>query len=347
MIRIHDRRTAMSSRIYHDLALTGMMVLALFFAGHASVRAGDHHHHGPDGCSSCASASVDASAATLLQQSHDGARHATGSSSLVCTVFPVYALAQELATGSGRPVHLLLPANLGCPHHYTLTPGDYGRLGQAGLIVANGLGFEPFLDRVTQNMHHLPRIDCAEGIPTIASIEDPSAANAHVFTTPRGLTAMARRLEAGLATGDPANAALYKANRQRLEEMLATKSAELQILAGKLASTPVVLTHDSLDYLAQELGLKVVTHLAVGEGGETSAGELVSIIEKIKREKPVAVLVEGAELPPIVQTLIRETGVRPLHLELLTGGVDQPSAGYIEHHFTGLIEHCSTLVTPR
>lgn len=337
MTIVRDQRGSSQHRSLPSHALRGLIIGWLSLCAITIGWAGDHHDHGPAGCPSCGTASVASGFSSA----------AIGSSSIVCTVFPVYVLARELASGSGRPVHLLLPANLGCPHHYTLTPGDFDRLGHAGFIAANGLGFEPFLDRVTQNMGGVPRIDCASGLPTIPSIEDPGSPNAHVFTIPSGLQAMAERLEAALGAQDPANASLFTAHRQRLTQMLTKKASELQTLAGKLASVPVVLTHDSLDYLARALQLKVVAHLATQEGGEVSAGELATIVDLIKRDKPVAILIEGSEVPPLAQALIRETGIRPLHLEMMTSGPEQPAADFIERHFAELLERCAGMAAPK
>ena len=45
----------------------------------------------------------------------------------------------------GVIVESMLPASLGCPHDYPLTPGDMKKIASAELFVANGVGMEEFL----------------------------------------------------------------------------------------------------------------------------------------------------------------------------------------------------------
>jgi len=66
---------------------------------------------------------------------------------VVCTFLPNYVFARNVVQGvPGVDLHLLLSTNLGCPHDYTVTPADLKAVAQADVIVANGLGLEPFLD---------------------------------------------------------------------------------------------------------------------------------------------------------------------------------------------------------
>ncbi|MFZ2958340.1 MAG: metal ABC transporter substrate-binding protein [Candidatus Ozemobacteraceae bacterium] len=255
---------------------------------------------------------------------------ATGT--ILCSVFPVFALAKEIASGASLPVELLLPADLGCPHQYSLTPGDFRRITQARVLILNGLRFEPFLERLTQDVPDLPRIVCASGVFTIPSVDEPDEVNAHVFTTPSGLRNMGANMASQLAILDPSQADLYKKNARRFEARLDEIEKQFTELAVKTASVPVLLTHDSLDYLAKDLHLRVLARLGGGgdgESGEVSAKRMAEVSELIRREKPAAILVDGRETPPMAATLVRETGIRLIHLPLLTSGESSPSADYM------------------
>ena len=65
---------------------------------------------------------------------------------LLCTTFPLHLFVRNIAQGrEGVRIDRLLPASLGCPHHYALTPHDMRRLAAADVLVVNGLGLEEFL----------------------------------------------------------------------------------------------------------------------------------------------------------------------------------------------------------
>jgi ABC-type Zn uptake system ZnuABC Zn-binding protein ZnuA len=65
---------------------------------------------------------------------------------VLCTTFPIYQITRNVvADYEGVRVELLLPASLGCPHHYSLTPQDMQKLARADVLIINGLGMEEFL----------------------------------------------------------------------------------------------------------------------------------------------------------------------------------------------------------
>lgn len=83
-----------------------------------------------------------------------GKRDAAGSDGtlrIVCTFLPVYVFTQNVVGDTpGVDVQLLIERDVGCPHSYSLSGRDLKTLARADLLVANGLGAEPFLERVTR-----------------------------------------------------------------------------------------------------------------------------------------------------------------------------------------------------
>lgn len=85
---------------------------------------------------------------------------------VLCTMFPMYQIAQNVAQGrDGTKVALLLPASLGCPHHYSLTPQDMQKLARADVLVVNGLGMEEFFGAPVKRANpRLVVVDSSKGI---------------------------------------------------------------------------------------------------------------------------------------------------------------------------------------
>lgn len=68
---------------------------------------------------------------------------------IVCTFLPNYVFTRNVVQDvPGVDVQLLVSPNAGCPHEYAMTPADLKAVAQADVIVANGLGLEPFLDDI-------------------------------------------------------------------------------------------------------------------------------------------------------------------------------------------------------
>ena len=76
-----------------------------------------------------------------------GATVAFAELNVLCTTFPVHQIARNVVQGrEGVALQLMLPAGMGCPHDYALTPQDMRKLASADVLVVNGLGLEEFLD---------------------------------------------------------------------------------------------------------------------------------------------------------------------------------------------------------
>ena len=74
-------------------------------------------------------------------------REALGADLRVLTSFlPMYLFTRNVVGDApGVAVEMMLPASLGCPHDYSLSPGDMKKIAEADLFLANGFGMEEFL----------------------------------------------------------------------------------------------------------------------------------------------------------------------------------------------------------
>ena len=64
---------------------------------------------------------------------------------VLCSIYPIYLFTKTVAAGSNLQIDLMLVANLGCPHDYSLTPQDMQKIASAEVLVVNGAGLEEFL----------------------------------------------------------------------------------------------------------------------------------------------------------------------------------------------------------
>ncbi len=258
------------------------------------------------------------------------AQSSAAEASVVCTVYPVYLIAKELASGTTLQVKLLLPADLGCPHHYSLTPTDMAGLDRAKLILANGLGFEPFLDRLSES-GFADRIRQIAPASAAMRSEHGDQPNPHLFTTPAGLSAMVDAAAGALRDAVSSEAAvLLGRNAERLRARLAEAGKEWTAAAGKLAGTPVVVTHDSLDYISSAIKLEIVARLEIDDEHQHSAHSRLEIEKAIRDRRPVAILTDALEESEEIEALGREYGVPVVPLPTLTTGSDAAGSNVLE-----------------
>jgi zinc transport system substrate-binding protein len=99
--------------------------------------------------------------------------HATsgGEGLKVVTTFLPITLFTEAVAGECADVTALIPPSLG-PHDFQASPSDLAALGQASVLVQNGLGIEEFLDDLVSSAENedLVVIDSSRGVATIKAV---------------------------------------------------------------------------------------------------------------------------------------------------------------------------------
>ena len=94
---------------------------------------------------------------------------------IVATTYPIWLFTREIAEGTGREVTLLMPADAGCPHDYTLTPNDLRKISDKllpVLLFKNGAGMDEHICEAAMAAHKgIEVIDTSAGIEAIKSAE--------------------------------------------------------------------------------------------------------------------------------------------------------------------------------
>ena len=98
-------------------------------------------------------------------------------------------------------VDSMLPASMGCPHDYALTPGDMKKIASADLFVANGFGMEEFLGEPVRRANPKIRIvETARGVrPIRTGHDDAGDVNPHTWVSPRNAILQVREIEKALS----------------------------------------------------------------------------------------------------------------------------------------------------
>ena len=104
-----------------------------------------------------------------------------GKVDVLCSFFPIYLFTKNIV--GDRPdvnVTLMVPAAMGCPHDYDLTPADVKKLAGADIFVMNGGGLEEFgREQVEKENPGIVIVDASHGIEGIAFADDHEAEHSH------------------------------------------------------------------------------------------------------------------------------------------------------------------------
>ncbi len=197
-------------------------------------------------------------------------------------------------------------------HVYEPSPDNAKALLKADLIIANGLGFEPWLERLLDSTEPSgKRINASAGVlPLMLDDEGEQVADPHAWQSLSNAEVYVRNIAKALSEVDPAHAQEYAARR---DAYLARLHALLQEANARFATLPasqrkVVTSHDAFGYLGQAWQLKFIAPQGLSTHDEPSAAEVAALIRQLRDEGVRAVFVENIRDPRLIQQIAEEAG---------------------------------------
>lgn len=210
--------------------------------------------------------------------------------------------------GGGRvAVASIVPAGVDL-HTWQPVPGDAQRLAGAALVVANGLGMEPWLPgMIGAAGYRGPVVEAAAGL---AARSDGHEVDPHAFHDIRNAQAYVRTIRDALVAADAAGAGEY---RSRADLVL----AELAVLDGwvrrQVAVIPagrrlLVAPHDGLGYYAAAYGFDLRPVEGLGGGQEGDPRHVDALAAELRRRGVRTVFSEDGQGGGTLAALARSAG---------------------------------------
>jgi ABC-type Zn uptake system ZnuABC Zn-binding protein ZnuA len=229
----------------------------------------------------------------------------------------------------GVSVESMLPASMGCPHDYALTPGDMRKIASADLFIVNGLGMEDFLGEPVRRANPKVRtVETARAVLPIHGAHGHGDVNPHTWVSPRNAILQVRAIEKALSAARPASAGAFHRNADAYASRLSALAEEFETAAKTFRRRNIVTFHNVFDYLARDLGLTVVGVIETAPGQEPSAGEIRDLARTIRERKVPVVFSEPQYSAKIAEALAREAGVPVRVLDPVSTG--SPALAYYE-----------------
>ena len=199
-------------------------------------------------------------------------------------------------------------------HTYEPSPDNAKALLRAKLIVANGLGFEPWLERLLASTEPMgKRINASAGVqPLMLDDEGEQVPDPHAWQSLNNAEVYVRNIANALIDVDPAHAEEYISRR---DAYLIHLNAMLKEANNRFASLPaskrkVVTSHDAFGYLGQAWQLQFIAPQGLSTHDEPSAGEVAALIRQLRSEGVRAVFVENIRDPRLIQQIADESGAK-------------------------------------
>jgi zinc/manganese transport system substrate-binding protein len=191
------------------------------------------------------------------------------------------------------------------PHTYEASVTVARQVGQAGLVVQNGLGYDSFMNSIEAAAPSASRkvIDVQQLLGLPASTPNP-----HLWYDPATMPKVATAIASDLAALDPAHAAYFQANARAFTQSLGAWRTALTEFAETYPGARVACTEPVADYLLQAAGTDNLTpwsfQASIMNGTDPSPQD-VAAEKNLLSQRKVSVFVYNEQVTdPLTQSLI-------------------------------------------
>ena len=225
---------------------------------------------------------------------------------VVATFSILAGITQEIAGPAAEVVSLVGPD--GDAHLFEPSPANVKALSEADLVVANGLGLEPWLDRLVAAAGARGKLVLASAGVT-PRMED-RAADPHAWQDLANGRRYVANIAQALAAAAPEQGAAITARAadydRRLEQLDGWVRAQIATLPE--AQRRIITTHDAFGYFGQAYGVTLLAAQGLSTEAEPTSRDVARLVRQIKQAKVRAVFLENMADPRLIRALARDAG---------------------------------------
>lgn len=283
-----------------------------------------------------------------------------GKSNVCVSTYPIWLFTRSIMAGSGAEPLLIIPADAGCPHDYSLTPQDLRKLPQSGTLFLNGGGLDAQIaDTILTVAPKLQQCDVSAGIEPIAAADDDDDdhdheehnasgeeehhhhhgdKNGHFFSSPLAVVQIVNNISSTLAVLDQEHADLYRANAAALTAKLTALANDFKSVLAPAKDVETATQHDVFAYLFRDIGMKEPHVIFSDPEVPLSPAELTETARRFKADGVKVIFTEPQYPEKMAQLLSTETGIPVVKLDPVASGPENPPADYYEQQMRNNLE---------
>ncbi|HWG00522.1 MAG TPA: zinc ABC transporter substrate-binding protein [Trebonia sp.] len=237
--------------------------------------------------------------------------------------------ANVIAQVGGRYVHVgaLLSNPSTDPHTFEASVTVAKQVGQARLVVQNGLGYDSFMNSIEAAAPSADRkvID----VQRLLGLPD-STPNPHLWYDPGTMPKVATAVARDLTSIEPAYAGYFQANARKFAASLGAWRASLEQFARTNRNVKFASTEPVADYLLQAAGAENLTpwsfQTAVMNGTDPSPQDVATEKGLLSERKVSALIYNEQVTDPLTESLIALAGQE--HIPVVGVYETMPEPGY-------------------
>ena len=237
---------------------------------------------------------------------------------IVCTSFPAYDFAREIAGDRAELTLLIKPGSE--VHSYEPTPKDMIRIQESDLFICNGGESEQWAKTlITPELNTIYMMDCVDTVEESAdgiynADDGEPELDEHVWTSPLNAIKISEEICNALCKLDTDNAEAYKTNFTAYKAQLMALDREFrQVTKNSGKHTLVFADRFPMRYFALEYGLDCYAAFpGCSSETEPSAKTVAYLIDRVREDKIPAVLYMEFSNQKMADVICEDTGCKKL-----------------------------------
>ena len=241
------------------------------------------------------------------------------------------------------------------PHIFEPSPGDYKTIASSRLLLASGLGFEGYLDKLRPVLEKsgvrlvvggevVKPIDGAcEGHDHSEDHHHHGTLDPHWWQSVSNVQLVARQIRDALNETDPEGRKTFEKNAAALAARLEDlgKWMRLQIAQLPKRNRVLVTSHDALGYFAKDYGFEILSVQGISTSDQPSSQKVRDLIGRIQERGVKAIFAESIENPKVLGQITAETGAKlggMIYADGLGSAETSTYEAVMRHNVTTIVE---------
>lgn len=249
------------------------------------------------------------------------------------TVFPVYDFTKKIG-GDKVIVENIMPLGAS-PHAFEPSTRLVAALSKARLIIKNGAGLEPYMDKLAATLpQEVTIVDSSQGIQLLQlhpeaepPLETPGHQeehrhgeyDPHIWLSPQNALKQGENILHALQEIDPEHKEYYLQNYESFRQKISELDSAYRETLLRCAKKEIIVTHAAFAYLCRDYGLTQVSIMGINAESEPTPGKMRNIVQFIRAKGITHIYFEPMESSKAAQTIAAEAKIQVLPLNPFGG----------------------------
>jgi zinc/manganese transport system substrate-binding protein len=211
------------------------------------------------------------------------------------------------------------------PHFFEPKSSDIQALRSANIIFANGLGFEPWLDKLIRTSKTTAKVSIVSYKVKSRSlnVDGFESIDPHAWNSPTYLTSYIDSIANRLCAESPLKTSYFTKNASLLRDKILKIKKDFEKRFDKISSDKKIIltTHDAAFYLCEEFGIKPIALLGLSTNTDFKTKDLSEALDKILKYQIKTLFSDDSSHQVVIQKLARKIKLKlsqPLYLDGLS-----------------------------